>query len=65
MRSSRNSSSSKRNPGGSQTDNPERDGGNRPYRLYIVGIGPGDIQHLTRRAVDVLGQVDAVAGYTT
>ena len=65
MRSSRNSSSSKRNPGGSQTDNPERDDRRRAHSLYVVGIGPGDAQHLTRRAADVLQKVDAVAGYTT
>ena len=65
MRSSRNSSSSKRNPGGSQTDNPECDDHRRAHSLYVVGIGPGNAQHLTRRAADVLQKVDAVAGYTT
>jgi precorrin-3B C17-methyltransferase len=30
----------------------------------VVGIGPGDLNHLTKRAVDVLTSVDVVAGYT-
>jgi len=33
--------------------------------LYIVGIGPGSLAHLTHRATDVLTEVEAVAGYTT
>jgi len=31
----------------------------------VVGIGPGDLNHLTKRAIDVLTSVDVVAGYTT
>ena len=65
MRSRRNSSSSKRNPGGSQANNPERDARSSAHSLYIVGIGPGDTRHLTRRAEDVLQKVEAVVGYTT
>ena len=65
MRSSGNSSSSKRNPDRSQTENQKRNGGHRPNRLFIVGIGPGSPDHLTKRAVDVLGSVDVVAGYST
>jgi precorrin-3B C17-methyltransferase len=30
-----------------------------------VGIGPGSLDHLSRRAFDILQQVDAVVGYTT
>ena len=30
----------------------------------MVGIGPGDLNHLTKRAIDVLTSVDVVAGYT-
>jgi precorrin-3B C17-methyltransferase len=33
--------------------------------LYILGIGPGNIDHLSQRACQVLESVDAVAGYTT
>ena len=65
MRSRSNSGSSKRDPGGSQANNPERNDRSRAHRLYIVGIGPGDTRHLTRRAADVLQKVEAVAGYTT
>jgi len=31
----------------------------------VLGIGPGDLNHLTKRAIDVLTSVDVVAGYTT
>lgn len=65
MRSRGNTSSSKRNPGGSQADNPKRDRSHRPNSLYIVGIGPGDLLYLTQRAADVLTEIDAVVGYTT
>ena len=65
MRSRSHSGSSKRDPGGSQANNPERNDRSRAHRLYIVGIGPGDTRHLTRRAADVLQKVEAVAGYTT
>ena len=65
MRSRSNSISSKRDPGGSQANNPERDHRSSAHSLYIVGIGPGDARHLTRRAEDVLQKVEAVAGYTT
>lgn len=33
--------------------------------LYILGLGPGNMEHLSRRACNVLEMVDAVAGYTT
>lgn len=33
--------------------------------LYIVGIGPGSIEHMSQRACTVLKSVDIVAGYTT
>ncbi len=33
--------------------------------LYIIGTGPGDITHMSGRAVEVLQRVDCVAGYTT
>ncbi|CAN2040887.1 precorrin-3B C17-methyltransferase [Candidatus Magnetomoraceae bacterium gMMP-15] len=33
--------------------------------LYIVGIGPGSIEHISKRALDVLEKVDTVVGYTT
>lgn len=34
-------------------------------KIYVVGIGPGNMQDITRRAYGVLQQVDVIAGYTT
>jgi precorrin-3B C17-methyltransferase len=65
MRSSGNTRSSKGNADRSQAHNPKRNGGLGPHRLFIVGIGPGDFDHLTKRAVDVLAAVDVVVGYRT
>jgi precorrin-3B C17-methyltransferase len=31
--------------------------------LYLVGIGPGDYQHLTQSALEVLRSVDCIIGY--
>ena len=33
--------------------------------LYIIGTGPGDMAHMSKRAVEVLCDVECVAGYTT
>lgn len=65
MRSSGNPRSSKRNADRSQAHNSECNGGHRPHRLFIVGIGPGNRDHLTKRAVDVLTSVDVIVGYRT
>ena len=65
MRSSRNSCSPQRNLDRSQTDDPKRDIGHRTNQLFVIGIGPGSQDHLTKRAVDVLTSVDVVAGYKT
>jgi len=35
-----------------------------PNQLYIVGIGPGSLEHLTLRATEVLQSVACVAGYS-
>ena len=32
--------------------------------MYVTGIGPGNIAHLSERAAQVLKTVDAIAGYT-
>jgi len=64
MRSRSNSSSTERNVDRTQTIHPKRDPGYRPNQLFVVGIGPGDLNHLTKRAIDVLTSVDVVAGYT-
>ena len=33
--------------------------------LYIVGTGPGDMAHMSGRAIEVIRTADCVAGYTT
>ncbi len=33
-------------------------------KLYIVGIGPGNYENMTQRAVEVLEHSDVIAGYT-
>ena len=33
--------------------------------LYVIGTGPGDISYMSQRAIEILKQVDCVAGYTT
>ncbi len=65
MRSSSNSGIKDGNPDRTQAENPERDRGAGQKSLYIVGIGPGSLGHLTRRAKAILESVDAVAGYKT
>ena len=65
MRSSSHSGSPERNTDRSQTIHPKRDRGHRPNQLFVVGIGPGSPNHLTKRAIDVLASVEVVAGYTT
>lgn len=34
-------------------------------KLYIVGFGPGDYAHMTQSAIEVMGKVDVIVGYTT
>ena len=65
MRSSSNSGVPEREADRSQTFDPKRDGGHRTNQLYVVGIGPGNPEHLTKRAVDILSSVEVVAGYGT
>ncbi len=33
--------------------------------LYVVGTGPGNMDHMSKRAIEVIKNVDCVAGYTT
>ena len=33
-------------------------------KLYVVGIGPGNFENMTQRAIDVLRGCDVIAGYT-
>jgi len=48
-----------------QAEHKKHHRGCRQNSLFIVGIGPGSMDHLSKRAMDVLAGVDAVAGYTT
>ncbi|WP_010288937.1 precorrin-3B C(17)-methyltransferase [Kurthia massiliensis] len=34
-------------------------------KLYVVGFGPGDFEHITNRAVEVLKTCDVIIGYKT
>ena len=65
MRSSSNPGVGQRGADRSQKLDQKRDGGHRTKQLYVVGIGPGNPEHLTGRATSVLGSVEVVAGYTT
>ena len=65
MRSSSDSRNPKRNPDRSETNDPQRNGSHSANRLFVVGIGPGSPDHLTKRAVEVLTAVDVVVGYRT
>lgn len=65
MRSSGNSCIEQRKTNSKETFNQKCDSGNRQNILYIIGIGPGSFDHLSKRANDVLKSVDTVAGYTT
>ncbi|SHN65045.1 cobalt-precorrin 3 C17-methyltransferase [Desulfitobacterium chlororespirans DSM 11544] len=40
-------------------------GGHQQGKIYVVGIGPGDAEHMTQRAQSVWNEVDVVAGYKT
>ena len=33
-------------------------------KLYVVGIGPGGVEHMTMRCVEVLQQAEVIVGYT-
>ncbi len=65
MRSSSNSGIGERETNCSQTDQSECNLGHCPNKLFVVGLGPGNPDHLSKRACDVLKAVDTVAGYTT
>ena len=34
-------------------------------KIYVVGIGPGDVEHLTGKAMEVLREADVIIGYKT
>ncbi len=65
MRSISNTFSRRRSLDRSQTVNQKRDDGHRTNQLYVVGIGPGSPEHLTKRASHILASVEVVAGYST
>ena len=33
--------------------------------LYVIGTGPGDIAYMSQRAIEIIKQVNCIAGYTT
>ena len=33
-------------------------------KIYVVGIGPGDYEQMTGRAIKALKESDAIIGYT-
>lgn len=69
MRSSSHPGRPERKPGRktdrSQEQNSQRNRGHRQGKLYLIGIGPGNPEHISLRAQQVLESVDTVAGYTT
>ncbi len=65
MRSSSDSSRGARQADRTQADDPQRHGGGGPPILYIVGIGPGNVDHMSPRAREVLTRADTIAGYRT
>jgi len=34
-------------------------------KLYVIGTGPGDANYMSGRAIEIIEQVDCIAGYTT
>jgi precorrin-3B C17-methyltransferase len=65
MRSSSHSGILQGNPDRSETKKPERNLGHCPPGLYIVGIGPGSVDHLSLRAKQVIQAAECIVGYTT
>ena len=48
-----------------QAKNERSNGSNQSGKIFVVGIGPGDVEHMTTRAQTVWQEVDVVAGYKT
>ena len=65
MQSRSNSGSQGRNADRSPTYNQRDDTGDHTNQLFVVGIGPGSLDHLTKRAKEALASVEVVAGYNT
>ncbi len=65
MRSRSISGSQVRNADRSQTNNQTGEIGDRTNQLFVLGIGTGSLDHLTKRAREVLASVDVVASYYT
>ena len=60
------SAGGRRGPAGTEQNSPERGhGGDSRGRLAVVGIGPGDREHLTFRAMRALEEAEVVVGYHT
>lgn len=65
MRSSRPAECRQRDVDRSQTEERQCDRGHCAPTLFVVGTGPGHIDHLSQRAREVLAQSDAIVGYGT
>jgi precorrin-3B C17-methyltransferase len=65
MRSRRHPGSPSRGINRAQTQDRQCDRGHCPPALYVVGIGPGSLDHLSARARQVLEQADTIVGYGT
>ncbi|HHP7234215.1 MAG TPA: precorrin-3B C(17)-methyltransferase [Desulfobacterales bacterium] len=65
MRSRRDPGLRKGPPDRNQAHESERNPGGGKNRLYVVGIGPGSLEHLSARARQVLTTVDTIVGYHT
>ncbi|MBF0376399.1 MAG: precorrin-3B C(17)-methyltransferase [Desulfamplus sp.] len=42
-----------------------KNSGMKDRKLFVIGTGPGDLNHISRRAIELLQASDCVAGYTT
>lgn len=65
MRSSRHTGRPEGEPDRSQTEAQQRDRGHCTPQLFVVGIGPGSVDHLSGRARQALERAEVVAGYKT
>jgi precorrin-3B C17-methyltransferase len=64
MRSRSNPSQQQGNDDRVQTEKPKCNRGYCTKTLYIVGIGPGSLEQMSKRAKDILISCDTIVGYT-
>lgn len=65
MRSGRNSGSREGEANSSQDEIRKRNRGSGTGTLKVVGLGPGSLQYLAPRALEVLSQAQVIVGYKT